>query len=92
MWLLTLSGNVMQSTLLQQGFDLLIFGMGTVFVFLTLLVICVNFMSMFINKIFGEEEIIVEPKPAPRKAGKVDPKVLAVIQEAIYQHRAKTQP
>lgn len=86
----------MQSTLTQQGIDLLIFGMGTVFVFLTLLVVCVSVMSIFINKFLGEEEVVVEPKHAPKKptgsAGAVDPKVLAVIQEAIYQHRAKTQP
>ncbi|VUD69044.1 oxaloacetate decarboxylase gamma chain [Thalassocella blandensis] len=85
----------MQSTLTQQGLDLLIFGMGTVFVFLTLLVVCVTVMSTFINKFLGEEEVANEPKPAPKKAANsanVDPKVLAVIQQAIYQHRAKTQP
>lgn len=85
----------MQSTLFQQGMDLLVFGMGTVFVFLSLLVVCVTLMSGLINRFLGEEEVAQEAKPTPKTTvgpAKVDPKVLAVIQEAIYQHRAKSQP
>jgi oxaloacetate decarboxylase gamma subunit len=75
---------------MEQGFDLMIFGMGAVCVFLTLLVFLTRFMSWFVNRYIPEPEqpIPLEPiKPAPSTT--VDPKVLAVIQEAIHQHRAK---
>jgi oxaloacetate decarboxylase (Na+ extruding) subunit gamma len=84
----------MQSTLLAQALDLLIFGMGTVFVFLTLLVIAVNLMSRFMEKFFPEA-IIAEPHLSPSASNDTAPKysvdttTLAVIQAAIRQHRAK---
>ncbi|WP_086931023.1 OadG family protein [Agarilytica rhodophyticola] len=84
----------MQSSLFQQGVDLMLFGMGTVFVFLTLLVISVTLMSKIIANYFAEQE----PEPvakAPSSANTpaaVDPVILAVIQDAIHQHRAKNQP
>lgn len=83
----------MQSSLFQQGLDLMIFGMGTVFIFLTLLVICVYVMSKLIGTFFAEEEVHVSEitKPVKFSIGSVDPSVLAVIQDAIYQHRAKNQ-
>lgn len=80
----------MQQTIMEQGFDLMIFGMGAVFVFLTLLVFLTRFMCWFVNRYIPEpvKPIPVEPvKPASSVS--VDPKVLAVIQEAIHQHRAK---
>jgi len=82
----------MQDSLVQQGFDLMAFGMGTVFVFLTLLVICVVAMSAIINRYFvdtRQASIVGDPKPA-QEGGSIDPFVLQAIQEAIYQHRART--
>ena len=81
----------MQQTLVQQGFDLLLYGMGTVFVFLTLLVIGVSLMSIIISRYFAE------PEPEPVKASfnaratqaPVDGRVLKVVQAAITQHRSK---
>lgn len=80
----------MQETLLDQALDLLIFGMGTVFVFLALLVVAVNLMSRFMETYFPDA--IVPDAPAPRsKSGNdtVDATTLAVIQAAIRQHRDK---
>ena len=84
----------MQSTLFQQGLDLLVFGMGTVFIFLTVLVVCVYVMSKLIGSFIVEDEpqIPEMAKPVNISVGSVDPKILAVIQDAVYQHRAKTQP
>lgn len=85
----------MQSSLFQQGADLMLFGMGTVFVFLTLLVICVTLMSKIIAKFFVEQEVVIETSAAnPAKSSvmppvAVEPAILAVIQDAIHQHRAK---
>lgn len=85
----------MQGSIVQQGIDLLIFGMGTVFVFLTVLVISVVLMSKIIGRFFAEiEEEAPRVSPAPARssaATAVDPNVLLAIQEAIYQHRAKRQ-
>lgn len=80
----------MQATLLDQALDLLIFGMGTVFVFLALLVVAVNLMSRFMETYFPDA--IVTDAPAPKsKPGNdtVDATTLAVIQAAIRQHRDK---
>lgn len=82
----------MQSSLIQQGLDLLVYGMGTVFVFLTLLVVTVCVMSALIQRYFAEVE---EPQPqravaaASQGPTPVKPQVLLAIQEAIYQHRAR---
>ena len=39
-----------QATLIQQGIDLLIYGMGTVFVFLTVLVAVTRLMSTLVQR------------------------------------------
>lgn len=80
----------MQATLLDQALDLLVFGMGTVFVFLALLVVAINLMSRFMETYFPDA--IVPEAPAPKsKPGNdtVDTTTLAVIQAAIRQHRDK---
>jgi oxaloacetate decarboxylase gamma subunit len=80
----------MQQTIMEQGFDLMIFGMGAVFVFLTLLVFLTRLMSWFVNRYIPEPEQPIPVEPVkPASSNIVDPKVLAVIQDAIRQHRAK---
>ncbi len=80
----------MQQTIMEQGFDLMIFGMGAVCVFLTLLVFLTRLMSWFVNRYIPEPEQPVPVEPAKAaSAVPVDPKVLAIIQGAIHQHRAK---
>lgn len=80
----------MQSTLFEQALDLLVFGMGTVFIFLALLVIAINLMSRFMETYFPDA-IVPEAHAAKPKAGNdtVDATTLAVIQAAIRQHRDK---
>ncbi len=85
----------MQDDLFQQGLDLLFFGMGTVFIFLTLLVMTVSLMSCVVRRYFAEPEPTpfdvadIEPQES---SGAVDARKLLIIQDAIYQHRAKHQP
>ncbi|WP_062066572.1 OadG family protein [Cellvibrio sp. OA-2007] len=78
----------MQPTLFEQALDLLVFGMGTVFVFLAILVIAINLMSRFVGTFFPEA-IVPEATRAPAKpvTGELDNTTLAVIQAAIRQHR-----
>ncbi|ACE83083.1 OadG family protein [Cellvibrio japonicus] len=82
----------MQDLLLEQGLELLVYGMGTVFVFLILLVYAVNLMSWIIATYFPEPEPQVAPHPKPNIAQHpVDETTLAVIKAAIRQHRDKLQ-
>lgn len=75
----------MQGTLIQQGVDLMIFGMGTVFVFLISLVLVISLMSRIINKFFIDPS---EPMTAGTgKPNQLDPVIKKIIQNAIDQHR-----
>jgi oxaloacetate decarboxylase gamma subunit len=80
---------MIDSALLAQGMQLLTFGMGTVFVFLMLLVIAVNLMSALLQSCFPDpiapETQARAVKKAPAAA--VDSKTLSIIQDAIRQHR-----
>ena len=79
----------MQDTLVQQGMDLMFTGMGTVFVFLTLLVIGTLAMSTIVTRFFHVEEVELPEPVAKEKAAPVNKKTLAVIQAAVHAHRAK---
>jgi len=77
----------MESTLIAQGLDLMLYGMGTVFTFLTLLVGITTLMSMVVNKLVVEAEVTADA-PAPISTGApVEPRIAKVIQAAIDQHR-----
>lgn len=67
----------------------MLFGMGTVFVFLTLLVAVTGAMSSTVSK-FAAPPVAESAIPSPVTASQaVDPKVIAVIQAAIDQHRGR---
>ncbi len=66
----------MQPTLLDQGLTLMLVGMGTVFVFLTLLVTGMSLMAMIVKRLL----------PVPVEAVPSDEEV-AAITAAISQHR-----
>ena len=79
----------MQTTLLEEALQLLIFGMGTVYIFLILLVFAVNLMSRLIETHFPDP-VPPETHPIkPRDIPSVDNTTLAVIHAAIRQHREK---
>ena len=77
----------MSSTLLEQGLELMLFGMGTVFVFLTLLIVVTGWMSSLAQRL--------EPPPAAPLARKrrgapesqPSPAVVAAISAAIHEYR-----
>ncbi len=78
----------MTNPLLQQGLDLMIYGMGTVFLFLALLVAITALMSALISRFLP---IVAEPQPDTQEklAGQIDEHLLAILQAAIDQHRRK---
>lgn len=80
----------MQSALIEQGLSLMLYGMGVVFIFLTLLIFATTGMSAIVQRWFPEK---AEPALPVRKksatAGTVSPLTLKVIQAAIEQHRSR---
>ncbi len=66
----------MERALLNEGFMLMLVGMGTVFVFLTLLVVAMTLMSTIVQRL--------APAPALHDA---DPDELAAVAAAVQHHR-----
>ncbi|WP_461520485.1 OadG family protein [Porticoccus sp.] len=78
----------MTNPLLQQGLDLMIYGMGTVFFFLALLVAITALMSALISRFLP---VVAESQSDTQEklAGQIDEHLLAILQGAIDQHRRK---
>ena len=79
----------MTESLIDQGLELLVFGMGTVLAFLTVLVIAISIMSALLKRYFPmpEEPVTAAQKPAPLAAG--NPDLVAVISAAVHRYRSK---
>ena len=79
----------MQTTLIDQGLNLMLVGMGSVFSFLLLLVLATQVMSLLVNRWLPEE--LVSGNVAQASAGApsmtIDPKTVKAIQTAIDRHR-----
>ncbi|MDM3869802.1 OadG family transporter subunit [Porticoccus sp. W117] len=78
----------MTDSLLQQGTNLMLMGMGTVFVFLAILVVATTVMSRVVNRL-SPEEVAPEPEPVVAPAGQVDKRVVQIIQAALDKHRGR---
>lgn len=77
------------SELLLSGAELMLLGMGIVFIFLTILVFSLKGMCTLANWLEDEEE---QPEAAPAMsvtdAGAAEPAVVAAISAAISRFRA----
>jgi len=78
----------MQGDIVAQGLELMVYGMGSVVVFLALLVVCTTVMSTTVKRFFPE------PQPVRRvsrkaKAVEQDEELVAVISAAVHQHRTR---
>ena len=78
----------MEATLIAQGTDLMLYGMGTVFTFLTLLVGITSLMSSVVNRLAPEETEVVSGSTAAVQ-GSVEPRIVKAIQAALDQHRSQ---
>ncbi|GAA5525961.1 oxaloacetate decarboxylase gamma chain [Microbulbifer aestuariivivens] len=78
----------MQETLLQQGLDITLFGMGIVFSFLLLLVIGTGIMSRIIARNFPEAEPVAPTRPSAQGD---EARLRAIAKAAIEQHRKRRQ-
>jgi len=74
----------METNLIVEGFKFMALGMGTVFLFLLLMILVMNVMSSFIHRFLPEPVEAATPPPAApgNKA-----KVVAAITAAIKHHR-----
>ena len=81
----------MQDTLIDQGFNLMLFGMGTVFVFLTILVFATTFMSKLVNRfaISNDSQTSVDDSSVAPLAAQPSPQIMAAIESAIAEHRKR---
>ncbi len=74
----------MEKDLISQGLELTLFGMGTVVVFLTLLVFVTTGMSAFVGRVFPAPPAPPEPVTP---AAEPDAAVMAVITAAVHRYR-----
>ncbi|MCD6190545.1 MAG: OadG family protein [Sulfurimonas sp.] len=72
----------METNLILEGFKFMGLGMGTVFLFLIIMIVCMNLMSTIIHKFFPEPQ----PSATP-PAQKDNKKIIAAITAAISHHR-----
>lgn len=78
----------METNLVVEGFKFLVIGMGTVFVFLAIMIFLMGIMSNLVHKFFPE----VQPKPVSsaqntQNTQNNQQKVVAAITAAIKHHR-----
>ena len=83
----------MQGSIVNQGVELMLFGMGTVLVFLTLLVLAIALMSWILQRYYpevepapGAQRPVVSPVSSPIVG---DANLVAAITAAIHKYRAK---
>ena len=74
-----------ETNLIVEGFKFMALGMGTVILFLVILIFMMNAMSKIVNKFFPEPQTVnLEPATNAKKDNK---KIIAAITAAISHHR-----
>lgn len=81
----------METSLIEQGGNLMLYGMGMVFVFLMLLVLMMTLMSALIQRFFPEPEAGAAGSDGMgHGAGTgVDARIKKIVQAALDQHRGR---
>jgi oxaloacetate decarboxylase gamma subunit len=83
----------MQDTLIDQGLNLMLFGMGTVFLFLTILVFATTLMSTLVNRFAPAPQVDQAPTQASPIAATtpltVSPNIVSAIEKAVAAHRQR---
>ena len=81
----------MELDIVDQGLELMVYGMGTVVVFLTLLILVTTLMSWFVGRYFPETDVPVigaaragAPQPQPVDQSRL----IAIVTAAVHRHRA----
>ena len=74
----------MQDNLFNQGLELMVYGMGTVFVFLVLMVGATRLLSALVERLGLQDP---EPATVPVAPDPDQRRLVAVIAAAVQQHR-----
>lgn len=72
--------------LMGSGIELMLAGMGIVFLFLTMLVGAITIMSRFVERYFPEEPVTTISVPVVQN-NTVDKSYIAAITAAVHQYR-----
>ena len=75
----------METNLIIEGVKFMFLGMGTVFVFLVVMIACMNIMSSIINRYFPEPQLSEDTITSNSQAN--NKKIIAAITAAIKYHR-----
>jgi len=75
----------METNLIIEGVKFMFLGMGTVFVFLVVMIACMNIMSSIINKYFPEPQSNADDTTSNAQAN--NKRIVAAITAAITHHR-----
>jgi len=75
--------------LLWEGVELMLFGLGSVFVFLVLLIYCIRLMSFCVGRFEPAPIPAVRTASSPAASIELNGDELSAIQSAIQQHRAR---
>jgi len=74
---------------MSKGIELMLAGMGIVFLFLTMLVLAINLMSSLIQRFFPEAPSLVGT--VTTSSSGIDKNIVAAITAAVHQHRIKNK-
>lgn len=81
----------MEETLLLQGLELMIFGMGTVFLFLAVLVVVTIAMSSLVQRFLPAKPVekSVNQAVSPLAASNDEQQLMAVLSAAVHKYRSR---
>jgi len=74
----------METNLILEGFKFMGLGMGTVILFLVIMIVCMNIMSYVVHKFFPEPQANLDSTANTAPDNK---KIIAAISAAISHHR-----
>jgi oxaloacetate decarboxylase gamma subunit len=72
--------------MMSSGVELMLAGMGIVFLFLTMLVVAINVMSALVQRFFPDAPVLAV---ATKVSSGIDKSIIAAITAAVHQHRSK---
>ena len=75
--------------LLLQGAELMLLGMGTVFLFLTLLVLVMSGILRLLERILERETTFDSNTTSLEKQSEVGPELIAVLAAAVRRYRSQ---
>lgn len=73
--------------MMSSGIELMLTGMGIVYLFLAMLVVAIKIMTSIVTRYFPEAPAEITATPASKATD--DPLIIAAITAAVHQYRSK---